>query len=352
MKITEDLIDRFFEGHCNAEEAEAVFEFLTQKNDVSHYNSEMIEWDKIIKNTDKSLPEQQRNRMFNNIKQAISSSKKRSLLPPYWMAAASVMLFMFAGLSLYFFETQNPEILSLDKKGSSAQQVVNKGSEIMVLTLKDGSKVSLYPHSQISFAEKAFVTNRVINLEGRAVFNVAKDKSRPFTVLSAALSTTALGTIFMVDAFAAKKSLTVQLYEGRVLVRSFQPGSTNLNPGRFMEPNQELSYEKKTGRIVLHTLKNHIAKQVISEHIAPATLAKSANIVFEREPVENVFSMIEQAYGTQLFYKKQAVKNHYFSGVFHMEKDSLERVLRIVSETNHLKIIKIKSGYLIKTANQ
>ncbi len=350
MKITEDHIQRFFKGQCSAHEAEAVGNYLIQHTDDAQYNSELAEWKVIIEDTTKPLPEQQRDRMLKIIKSNLNESRINYSIQQICAVAATILLVAFAGLSFYFSnQQQHHQLVSVNRNITPGRHVVNNSHKIMVLTLKDGSKVSLYPNAQISFAEGAFVTTRVISLQGKAVFDVAKDKSRPFTVKSAAVSTTALGTVFMVDASTSKQSLVVQLFEGRVLVQSLNPISGKQNQSRFMEPDQQFIYEKQSGRITMNSLNKQSEKSVFMKlRKGKVAKSRSANLVFVREPVENVFSIIEQAYATELFYQKEAFKNHYFSGSFHIEKDSLVRVLRILSETNNLHIIKIKSGYKIK----
>lgn len=74
------------------------------------------------------------------------------------------------------------------------------------LVLQDGSELKLFGNSMISYYEPFIDNKRNITLIGKADFKVAKDKTKPFTVFSGDISTTALGTRFTVTAFKKDKS--------------------------------------------------------------------------------------------------------------------------------------------------
>src|SRR5207253_1857642 len=66
--------------------------------------------------------------------------------------------------------------------------------------LPDGSLIVLANKSELTWREP-FINKREITLLGKAYFKVAKNKTKPFTVISRDISTTALGTQFTVTTF-------------------------------------------------------------------------------------------------------------------------------------------------------
>ena len=66
--------------------------------------------------------------------------------------------------------------------------------------LDDGSKVMLNASSMITFPNKFTGDERKVVLEGEAYFEVVKDASKPFMVISGNYMTRVLGTSFVVDA--------------------------------------------------------------------------------------------------------------------------------------------------------
>ena len=85
------------------------------------------------------------------------------------------------------------------------------------ITLADGSTVNLNARSRlrVEFAKKE---RRVELLEGQALFQVAKDKNRPFIVSSGDATVRAVGTQF--DVYRRTNGTTVTVLEGRVAVYS------------------------------------------------------------------------------------------------------------------------------------
>ena len=81
--------------------------------------------------------------------------------------------------------------------------------------LADGSIITL--NAQTSVESKYSTQDRVVALNsGGALFNVASDADRPFTVYADDITATALGTIYEVDRIAG--STEIRVYEGRVRV--------------------------------------------------------------------------------------------------------------------------------------
>jgi len=99
-----------------------------------------------------------------------------------WALAASFLLVM--GAALYLLRPHNPYT-----------------SEVAAgaIELPDGSSVTLSAGSQIKYLkEEAFLAegDRVVYLEGEAVFDVVADASKPFKVVTNGTSVDVLGTIF------------------------------------------------------------------------------------------------------------------------------------------------------------
>ncbi|MDH6250605.1 transmembrane sensor [Chryseobacterium sp. H1D6B] len=99
-----------------------------------------------------------------------------------------------------------------------------------IIKLEDGSVVMLLPSSKLT-VEKSFpAKTRIVDLQGDAVFKVAKSKTHPFIVRAEGFSTRVMGTVFKVMQRGKRK--TVELYEGKVAVSS--PGTAV----SYLTPNQ------------------------------------------------------------------------------------------------------------------
>ena len=93
------------------------------------------------------------------------------------------------------------------------------------LTLPDGSTVDLNARSRIRI-EFSTTERKVDLLDGQALFQVAKDKQRPFIVSSSDATVRAVGTQF--DVYRKSSGTIVTVLEGRVAVYSNVSASTGL----------------------------------------------------------------------------------------------------------------------------
>jgi transmembrane sensor len=89
------------------------------------------------------------------------------------------------------------------------------------ITLADGSTVDLNARSRIQI-EFSGAERYVELLDGQALFQVAKDKNRPFIVRSGDATVRAVGTEF--DVYRKENGTTVTVLEGRVAVYSNERG--------------------------------------------------------------------------------------------------------------------------------
>lgn len=89
-------------------------------------------------------------------------------------------------------------------------------SQTQLLTLRDGSQVTLGPHSKLT-VNFAAGERRVALVQGEAFFEVTHDKTRPFLVEAGGATTRVLGTKF--DVNYGMGSVRVGVLEGLVQVR-------------------------------------------------------------------------------------------------------------------------------------
>lgn len=131
------------------------------------------------------------------------TSHRRASSRPAWALAAMlgcVVLTFVVGFSLF--------------KSTPDGAIETTANQWQHMTLEDGSTVHVDARSRlkVEFSEQ----RRVVNLiEGQAVFDVEKDARRPFTVRTALIDVTAVGTRFGV---AVDSGVTATVSEGTVKV--------------------------------------------------------------------------------------------------------------------------------------
>lgn len=347
MKISEELMVRFFQGRCNRKEKTAVLRYLDQDTGAAEKYMGKKEWDEI------SLPEypfeeERTVRMLENIRQATYQKPESAIANFKWAIAASLLIILSAGLLIFKDSSDTgKQILAINKVEGVWKSVSNPTEHSKDFMLNDGSEIQLAARSKVSFQQPFPNNKREIKLTGTAFFKVAKDKKRPFTVLSGPISTTALGTQFTVDASQEKTSIHIKLHEGKVLVKRLDLSDKQINNEFYLLPNQELVYNIPAGAISIELFKGNDLR---SKGLPKAEKLKARQngvlISFNREPVENVFRQLEKAYHVDLTYTADGFIDYYFTGSFN-RTDSLERILRVIAATNKLEITKAGSGYKI-----
>jgi transmembrane sensor len=113
---------------------------------------------------------------------------------------------------------------------SSYHTIATPRGGIYQVLLADGSKVWLNAASSIKFPSSFSATERTVELKGEAYFEIAKNPTRPFTVKVEGQSIQVLGTKFNVNSYTDEGKLTTTLLEGSVRL-SNQVGNAVLKPG-------------------------------------------------------------------------------------------------------------------------
>ena len=119
--------------------------------------------------------------------------------------------------------------------------------EQRLVVLRDGTRMSLNTSTRVRV--DLGLAQRTVQVEGgEALFEVAKDASRPFVVRAAGSEVRATGTAFVVryaPALAGKReALDVTLVEGRVVVHGVEHGlpAAEVEPAVEMLPGQRLRF--------------------------------------------------------------------------------------------------------------
>ena len=108
----------------------------------------------------------------------------------YWMAAASVVLLLI-GFGTYFMTDRNsPEWVA----------VTTEPGQIMEVYLPDSTLISMAGNSSIRYDKKAYgKERRVVEMKGKAFFQVTRNEASPFYVYTERTEVTVLGTSFQID---------------------------------------------------------------------------------------------------------------------------------------------------------
>lgn len=283
----------------------------------------------------------------------------RNTAAKWWMAAAvAAALLLFAGIRMNWFGKTTPagDMAQTEKPAVESQQLTryerNNSGEAKRLSLSDGSEVVLYDSSEIVFLDRFEAGRRRVDLNGKAEFIVAKDSSRPFTVISGDLATTALGTKFLVENRLAYKNIVVQLFEGRVVVRSVDSATRRMSKDVYLRPGQELIYNRRNATAISRRFRQDkgrpkgTAMENYRDNPSIPSVGKGNWYMFNNESLASVFEQLESMYNVRIRFSKQDLQNMYFIGTFD-KADSLEKVLKQIAMLNNLKLVVENNEYIL-----
>lgn len=298
-----------------------------------------------------------------------------------WMAAASVLIVLVAGLS-YFYLSKNPYIevrgnvvkntmLKNDivPGGNKAILTLSNGSTIVLdsaqngtltqqgntkivklndgklayqkdknnnavaiqyntittprggqyqLVLADGSNVWLNAASSIRFPTSFNGRERDVQITGEAYFEVAHNAEMPFHVKVNGMEISVLGTHFNVNAYDDEKVIKTTLLEGSIKVSK---GSEIV----LIAPGDQAQIAENTDKI-------DIKRNVDLEEIVAW---KNGKFIFQNADIHSIMKQLERWYNITVSYEGK-ISNEEFVGVISRDVN-ISQILNILEKTESIK---------------
>ena len=182
------------------------------------------------------------------------------------------------------------------------------------IVLADGTKVYLNAVSSIKYPTQFNGDQRIVELDGEAYFEVAKNKNKPFIVKSGDQDIEVLGTHFNVHAYDNESVVKTTLLEGSVAV-SYK------NQKAILKPGQQSNVSDKFSNITV--------KQVDTE---AAIAWKNGRFKFDNADLKTVMRQLERWYGIKVEYRGDVSDVRFNGGTF-MNKN-LSEVLKVLELSN------------------
>lgn len=219
--------------------------------------------------------------------------------------AAAVALVISATAVGYYFSTGYEEAVTYATLHTESNEVKN-------ITLADGTIVWVNENSTLKYPEAFNGNDRHVLLEGEAYFDVAKDASKPFSIITEASETTVLGTAFNLNARPGKE-VVLAVVEGKV---KFAP-KENPEAGKVLTVNQ------------IGTL-NGVELNVVDGDALAFSKWKQATLEFHDKKFAEVIKVLEKTYKVSIKLEAKDLADRKFSGKF--EKQTIIEVLDIMGE--------------------
>lgn len=270
-KIDLNLLHKFFANQTSLQEEESIRIWLADsvENEKQFIRERQI-YDAIILNSDESFINSVDSE--NNIKK--TKAKKKSIrLREFFKIAAAVLI---TALSFWLYDSY------MDRNVAMQTISVPPGQQINLI-LPDGTNVWLNAKTTIKYPVAFNRKERLLELDGEAYFDVAKNKDMPFIVMTQKGSVRALGTKFNVMAYSDNQEFETALMEGSVEVNLQQDPSQSL----ILSPNNKSIVED--GKL----------RSVAVEDYSPYQW-KEGLISFKNEPFTYIIKAFEKTYDVKI----------------------------------------------------
>lgn len=230
----------------------------------------------------------------------ISNKKSKTSAFSYFLKIAAVLAIFVLTPYLFYHYTNNAPIATPVAEVNNMVSKSNPAGQKTRINLPDGSVVWLNSSSSISYPAFFSDTSRTIDLVGEAYFEVKKDSLRPFTVNSAGIYTTALGTSFNISAYPDQNDIQIGLITGVVSVRD-------------EDSMHSLILEQNAGAIYRKT-----DRQMIEIVIDPEVVIawKDGILRFDGEDFQSFIGKLEQWYGVKIIVEGEPPQNWRIRGKF------------------------------------
>lgn len=344
--ITEELIVNFFEGKCNAQDVAIVLAWIKENPaGLKKYIGEQ-EWENF--QSAQALSPEVSGKLWNNIHK--NAAPPAVHYPWFRWTAVAASLLLVAGLS-WLCLSKGQKTAPGAATAAITKNISNPASQNKTLVLPDGSTVELSPNSTLSYRDNFNSSIREVILNGEAVFTIAKDAAKPFSVYSHSVLVTVLGTRFTVNSYDTNKATKVILHEGRVMVKVPDSSVRNNKNEYYLNPGDIFIFKKvNKGSHVINAEPVAASKGISNDSLSTRVLHleedKDNCYVFNNYPLDVVFDQLQMIYNTPIIYNKAELGNRTFIGKID-KRDSLSHILKSITLLNKFRLHKQGDSLII-----
>lgn len=229
----------------------------------------------------------------------------------YMLKIAAILLIALSSAFLVYEFSKHNESGHSEQVGSVLIQKEVQAGQKLTVNLPDGSTVKLNSGSYIRYSSAFDAKERLVELSGEAFFDVERDESRPFIIISSDVRTKVLGTSFNVQAYP-EKEISITVASGKVEVLNLNDPSINSTLTR----NQRAVFNRDDG-----------AFQVTENIKLDKYLRwKDGIIILDGETMTETVAILNKWYGVNILLDSDNFIGCRIYGTY--DNESLENVLQ------------------------
>jgi len=292
-------LHRFFEGEATKEEKRAIKQWLeTSADHKDELFKEREFFDALILSD------------HNKASRSFAPKGKRISLSK-WMweiGKVAVIAIILITIGFHLYNRKMEEI-----RLATHTVIVPAGQRANIL-LPDGTHVWLNACSEISYPAFFSGSNREIELNGEAYFEVKHNARQPFIVHTQQYDIEVLGTSFNVESYPDSHDFSAALMEGMIEV------TNRIDPVDHLKLSPDQKVTVVNGRLIPQSIDDFDIYRW-----------REGLICFKETPFEELMKRFEKCFGIEIIVQKPQLGEKVFGGKFRLS-DGIDSALRILQK--------------------
>ena len=332
----EALIMSYLDGQCTAEEAHELLLWVADSEENRLYFKALKEQYEVWNLTDFAMPEldeadvEAALDVVNAKIDAVEETETNVVQMP-WLrrnyryvsgVAAAFLIALFVG-----FLVRN----SFDSTMTYAYNGQNESSFV----LPDGTSVNFNSESTISYPEHFDKTNRAVDFEGVAYFDVTKDENKPFVIHCNNMDVEVLGTTFLLNADKDTERYFVDLYTGKVRMTAFDAKGRELSQIE-VTPGERGVWNAAEGELKTMSYPEVKEEELVNNHV----------LVFDNESLSKIVEALEYLYKVEIELDEACAAKKLTARF--SDEESIDEVLETIAIVSEVTVTKSHDVYQIR----
>ena len=332
----EALIMSYLDGQCSAEEARELLLWVAESEENRLYFNALKDQYEVWNLTDFAMPELDEADVeaaldaVNAKMDAIEETETKVVQMP-WLrrnykyvsgVAAAFLIALFVG-----FLVRN----SFNSTVTYAFNGQNESSYI----LPDNTSVNFNSEGSLSYTKHFGESDRSVDFEGVAYFDVTKDESLPFVLHCNNMDVEVLGTSFLLNADKNAERYSVDLYTGKVKMTTFDKKG-NILSVVVINPGERGVWNASANELKAMSYSQVKEDELLTEHV----------LVFNNEKLSKIVEALEYIYKVEIDLGDSCASKKITARF--SDDESIDEVLETIALVSEVTVTKEGEVYQIR----
>ena len=330
------LIMSYLDGQCSAEEARELLLWVAESEENRLYFNALKDQYEVWNLTDFAMPELDEADVEAaldavNAKIDATEETETKVVQMPWLrrnykyvsgVAAAFLIALFVG-----FLVRN----SFNSTVTYAFNGQNESSYI----LPDNTSVNFNSEGSLSYTKHFGESDRSVDFEGVAYFDVTKDESLPFVLHCNNMDVEVLGTSFLLNAEKNAERYTLDLYTGKVKMTAFDKKGSILSVVEI-NPGERGVWDATANELKAMSYSEVKEDELLTEHV----------LVFNNEKLSKIVEALEYIYKVEIDLGESCASKKLTARF--SDDESIDEVLETIALVSEVTITKEGEVYQIR----